>query len=134
MTLTFLDLYNTAASQEWSVFDNEITSNTDMEASLIIDLNKAVTEILYSYPFSFREKTHVIMTIPDIKSYSLPQGLIMPNSEGNHSINLSGNTLRFIKNPAELKEKYGIPDSFYIKGSKIVLYPTPNEKFIVTRN
>jgi hypothetical protein len=72
------------------------------------------------------------MTIPDIKSYSLPQGLIMQDSGGRHSIKLSGNTLRFIKNPAELKEKWGIPDSFYIKGSKIVLYPTPSEKFIIT--
>ena len=45
MTLTFLDLYNTAASQEWSVYDGDITLNADMEDSLVIDLNKAVTEI-----------------------------------------------------------------------------------------
>ena len=56
MTLTFLDLYNTAASQEWSMYDNDATDKNDFEASLVIDLNKAVSEILYSYPFSFRER------------------------------------------------------------------------------
>jgi len=132
MTLTFLDLYNTAASQEWSVYDNDVTSNADMEDSLIIDLNKAVTEILYSYPFSFRERTHVIMTLPNLNSYSLPQGVIMQDKNGNPLIKICGRKLHLIKNPSELEEKSGIPEGFYIKGSKIVFYPAPAEKFIVT--
>ena len=45
MTLTFLDLYNTCASQEWSMYNNDATDKSDFEASLVIDLNKAVTEI-----------------------------------------------------------------------------------------
>ena len=66
MTLTFLDLYNTAASQEWSMYDKDATDKDEFEKSLVIDLNKAVTEILYSFPFSFRERTHVLFTIPKI--------------------------------------------------------------------
>ena len=31
-----------------------------------------------------------------------------------------------------LEEKSGIPEYFYIKGSKIILYPTPDEKYILT--
>ena len=50
MTLKFIDLYNAAASQEWSMYDNDAISSNDFEASLVIALNKAVSEILYSYP------------------------------------------------------------------------------------
>jgi hypothetical protein len=134
MTLTFLDLYNTAAAQEWSVYDSDITLNADMEGSLVIDLNKAVTEILYSYPFSFRERTHVIMTLPGMNSYSLPQGLILQDEAGRYMVKIGGRLLNFIKNPSVVDKKTGVPDSFYIRGSKIVLYPAPAEKFIITTN
>ena len=84
MTLTFLNLYNTAASQEWSMYDNDAAKTEDFEKSLVIALNKAITEILYSFPFSFRERTHVIFTIPKINSYSLPKGLIIKDSAGTY--------------------------------------------------
>ncbi len=64
MTLKLLDLYNTAATQEWSMYDNDALSGDELEKSLILALNKAITEILYSYPFNFRERTHIILTIP----------------------------------------------------------------------
>ena len=86
MTLTFLDLYNTAASQDWSMYDSDATTKDEFEKSLVIDLNKAVTEIMYSYPFSFRERTHVIFTTPKIKNYSIPKGLIMKDNGGIHSV------------------------------------------------
>ena len=76
MTITLLDLYNTAATQEWSMYDNDAASKEEFEKSLVLSLNKAVSEILYSYPFSFRERTHVIITVPNIKSYAIPCGLI----------------------------------------------------------
>ena len=132
MTLTFLDLYNTAASQEWSMYDNDAASGDEFEKSLIIDLNKAVTEILYSYPFSFRERVHVLFTIPEIKSYTMPKGLILKDNKGTYSVKLNSRTLKLIKNPLVLQEKQGIPEGFYIRGNRIVLYPVPAERFIVT--
>lgn len=132
MTLTFLELYNTCASQEWSMYDNDATKTEEMEKSLVIALNKAITEILYSYPFTFREKTHILFTLPKIKSYNMPKGLILKESNNYYSIKLNSHRLKYINNPILLKEENGIPDSFYIRGSKIVLYPTPSEKFIVT--
>lgn len=132
MTLTFLDLYNTCASQEWSMYDNDAAKTDDFEQSLVIALNKAVTEILYSYPFSFREKSHLFFTVPNIKSYSLPSGLIVKNSEKNYSVKINSRPLKLIKNPLILDDKRGIPEGFHIRGSKIVLYPAPNEKFIVS--
>ena len=49
MTITLLDLYNTAATQEWSMCDNDAASKEEFEKSLVLSLNKAVSEILYSY-------------------------------------------------------------------------------------
>lgn len=132
MTLTFLDLYNTCASQEWSMYDNDASISEDFENSLVIALNKAVTEILYSYPFSFRERTHIIFTLPKMKSYSLPKGLIIKDNNENYSVKINGRKLKLIKNPLSLEEKSGIPEGFYLRGSNIILYPTPKEKFIVS--
>ena len=132
MTLTFLDLYNTAASQEWSMYDNDAQTDSDFEKSLVIDLNKAVTEILYSYPFSFRERTHILFTIPKIKNYTLPRGLILKDNIGNYCVKMNSKALNLIKNPLFLEDKHGCPEGFYLKGSSIVFYPTPCEKFIIT--
>lgn len=132
MTLTFLDLYNTAASQEWSMYDNDASTDGEFEKSLVIDLNKAVTEILYSYPFSFRERTHVIFTLPKVKSYPMPKGLIMKDTEGVYSIKINSHPLKLIKNTLPAEEKFGIPEGFSIRGSKMILYPTPEERYIVT--
>ena len=132
MTLTFLDLYNAAASQDWSKFDNDALSTDEFEKSLVIDLNKAVTEILYSYPFSFREKTHVLFTIPNIKSYPMPKGLILKDNSNAYSVKINLRSLKLITNPLSLEEKSGIPEGFYVRGSKLILYPVPTERFIVT--
>lgn len=130
MTITLLDLYNSAATQEWSMYDNDAASKEEFEKSLVLALNKAIQEILYSYPFSFRERTHVIITIPNIKSYSAPKGLIKRNSNGEHCIRINSKSLRPIKEmPAET---FGIPDKFYIQGDKIILSPTPKEKCLIT--
>lgn len=132
MTLTFLDLYNSCASQEWSMYDNDAASKDDFEQSLVISLNKAVTEILYSYPFPFRERTHVFFTMPKIKAYAMPKGLILKDSQNEYSIRINSKPLKLISNSLFLTEKQGFPEGFYIRGQKIVLYPTPSEKFIVT--
>ena len=132
MTLTFLDLYNTAASQEWSMYDNDVTDKKEFEASLVIDINKAVTEILYSYPFSFRERTHILFTTPKINSYSLPKGLIQRNQNGDCCIRINSRPLKLINDTFSLDDKQGVPEGFYTRGSKIIFYPAPSEKFIVT--
>ena len=132
MTLNFLDLYNAAASQEWSMYDNDAAITEDMEKSLVIALNKAITEILYSYPFNFRERTHVLFTIPKLNSYPIPKGIIKKNAGDEFCVKINSKPLKLIKDTFSLDAKQGIPEGFYIQGSKIILYPTPNEKFILT--
>ena len=132
MTLTLLDLYNTAASQEWSMYDNDAASEEEFEDSLVLALNKAITEIYTSYDFPFRERVHVILTLPGTCAYDLPNGLIKKDSHGKYMVKLNSKFLDLIKNPESLKHKCGIPEGFYIKGDKIVLYPFPVVKSIVT--
>ena len=132
MTITLLDLYNTAATQEWSMYDNDATSGDEFEKSLVLALNKALQEILYSYEFSFRNRTHILFTIPRINTYDLPSGMIKKNLEGDYCVKLGTKFLKRIETPEKLDEKSGIPEGFYLNNDRIYFYPTPNEQSIVT--
>ncbi|MCQ2754702.1 MAG: hypothetical protein MJ231_06610 [bacterium] len=132
MTITLLDLYNSAATQEWAMYDNDATSGSEFEDSLVLALNKAILEIFSSYDFPFRERTHLILTIPKVDTYDAPQGLIKKDSDGNHLVKYNSAVLKHIENPNTLNAKIGTPQGFYLKNSNIVLYPIPAEKGIVT--
>ena len=132
MALTLLDLYNTAASQEWAMYDNDAVSDSEFEDSFVLAINKSIIDILASYDFSFRERTHLILTIPKIDSYDMPNGLIKKDQNGIYSVKYNSILLKMIENYFELEAKLGTPEGFYIKNNKIVLYPTPIEKGMVT--
>ena len=132
MTLTLLDLYNSCASQEWSMYDSGVSTTAEMEPSLILAINKALAEIIYSYPFKFRERTHIDFTYAGVEAYEMPFGLIMKDKSGDYAVTLNGKKLRFLENSNELEPKCGISEGFYIKGSDIILYPTPCSKFILS--
>ena len=132
MTLTLLDLYNTAASQEWAMYDNDAATDSEMEESLVLAINKAILDIFFSYDFPFRERTHVIITIPHIDTYDAPSGLIKQDIYGNYLVKYNSSILQLIKNPSEIACACGVPDGFYIKNDKIILYPAPCERNLVT--
>lgn len=132
MTITLLDLYNATASQEWAMYDNDAVSDTEFEDSLVIALNKAILEIYSSYDFPFRERTHLILTIPKCESYEMPNGLIKQTQNGQYAVKYNSIQLELEKNPENLTSQIGTPKKFYIKNNEIVLYPTPIEKGMVT--
>lgn len=132
MTLTLLDLYNTTASQEWAMYDNDANSDTEFEESLVLAINKAILEIYASYEFPFRERTHLILTIPKINEYQMPNGLIKRDLSGRYIVKYNTGLLKYIENPTDLDECLGTPTSFYVKNNSIFLYPIPEEKGIVT--
>ena len=74
----------------------------------------------------------LILTIPKMDSYDLPSGLIKKDKNGKYAIKYNSQLLKMIENPLALDFKIGMPEGFYIKNDKIVLYPTPQEKGIVT--
>ena len=132
MTLTLLDLYNSTATQEWSMYDNDAASDAEFETSLVLAINKAVQEILYSYPFGFRDRTHVILTAPKINSYESPTGLIKSDNAGNYCVRLDAKSLPYINNAGSFEVKSGVPNSFYIQNNKIILNPIPDAQYIIT--
>ena len=132
MTITLLDLYNTAASQEWAMYDNDAATDSEMEESLVLAINKAILEIYSSYNFPFRERTHVIITIPHVDTYDAPTGLIKRDKQGNYIVRYNSSILKFIQDSSKLECACGVPTSFYLKNDKIVLYPTPCERNLVT--
>ena len=132
MTITLLDLYNLTASQEWAMYDNDALSDAEFEDSLVLAINKAILDIYASYDFPLRERTHLLLTLPKMDAYNLPSGLIKQNKKGQYLVKYNANLLKYIENPFELEMKTGIPEGFYIQNDKIVLYPIPLEKGIVT--
>lgn len=132
MTLTLLDLYNSTATQEWSMYDNDAASDAEFETSLVLAINKAAQEILYSYPFGFRDRTHVIFTVPNINSYEVPAGLIKSDNSGNYCVRLGSKQLKYINSTEPVEAKRGTPDSFYIQNDKIIFNPIPIAQSIIT--
>ena len=132
MTLTLLDLYNTTASQEWSMYDSDALSDAEFDDSLVLALNKAIQDIYSSFEFPFRERTHVILTIPKLDSYDMPNGLIKRDLKGNFIVKYNSTFLKLEENPETLTSSIGTPEKFYLKSNHIYLYPTPVERGIVT--
>lgn len=132
MAITLLDLYNTTASQEWAMYDNDAISDDEFEASLVLALNKAIVEILSSYDFPFRERTHIILTIPGVEEYDMPNGIIKRDKKERYKVRYNSKILDFIEYTTDLEDACGVPEGFYIRGDKIVFYPTPAEKGLVT--
>ena len=62
MTLTLLNLYNSTATQEWSMYDNDAADKSEFESSLILAINKAAAEILYSYPYYYSSERGFLQT------------------------------------------------------------------------
>ena len=132
MTLTLLDLYNATASQEWAMYDNDATSDAEFEESLVLAINKSIIDIYSSFDFPFRERTHLIITLPRVDSYDLPTGLIKKDCNGNHLVKFNAQLLEYTENSSSLKPMFGLPKKFYLQNNKIVLYPIPVEKSIIT--
>ena len=132
MTLTLLDLYNSTATQEWAMYDNDALSESEFEASLVLALNKSIIDIYASYDFPFRERTHIILTIPKIEAYQMPNGLIKRDKNGVYQVRYNSKMLKYLECPSDLEPKFGEPEYFYVKRNRIILYPSPQEKGIVT--
>ena len=54
------------------------------------------------------------------------------DSKGRYLVRYNSSLLSFIEAPDDLEPKIGTPESFYIKNDKLMLYPTPQEKGLVT--
>ena len=135
MTLTFLDIYNSAASQAWSMFDDEVNTKDEFENVLISSINKALSDLWCSTDFPFRKRTDEIIIMEDCQEYDLPDGNLVPREVGGkrgYSVLIDGKYLDFIEKPNSLSSKKGKPTSFYLDGQYIYFYPIPDRTYEVS--
>lgn len=121
------------ASQPWSMFDSGAESIDDFEPALVSSINKAIIDIWYSYPFSFRIKKYKFMTLPNFSKYQLPNGNLLNEAsvEDNlFSIKLDNNYLEYNAEIVE-NQNLGIPTEYYTEDDNIVLYPIPDKRYSV---
>lgn len=131
MTIKFLDLYNDVASQPWSMFDSGAENKEDFEPALVSSINKAVIDIWYSYPFSFRVKKYVFTTMPNICSYNLPNGNVLNESsiqDNLFAVLLDKKHLEYNPNQTDT-ENSGIPERFDIDDDNIIFFPCPDKRY-----
>lgn len=135
MTLTFLDLYNECAGQPWSMFDSDAESVEDLESSLKISINKAVSFLWNYQPWSFRQMTHIARVKIGNNKYLMPDGVIsrvVKNNYVKYGVKYDNKNLEIVDDTDLLDDKSGTPEEFYTKGEYIYLYPTPDAQGILT--
>ena len=131
MALKFIDIYNDAASQAWSMFDSEIDDKSDFDKALVSSINKALSDLWSSYPFPFRLKNHSFYTRPHSETYPVPCGQIMAVNDG---FDIFVNGERLTLNESASGSTEGVPQQFCLKNNCICLNPIPDKRYKVDIN
>lgn len=129
MTLTLLNIYNSVASQAWSMFEDNVDSKAEFENVLISSINKALSDLWCSTDFAFRKRTDEFFLIENENEYSLPDGNLIPisqNGKKGFSVRLNGKLLEYLESTPSNISKKGTPTSFCVIGENIYFYPIPD--------
>lgn len=135
MTITYLDLYNKVTGQAWSMFDSEVEDSEEFETAVTTSIQKALGELYCSYNFPFRSKTYTFETSNEENGFELPNGLIEKHSvkgKEYYGVKLDGSLLKYNPDCVFMDDEIGKPTSFYLKGDKIILYPSPDDVYEVS--
>ena len=135
MTLTLLNIYNSVASQAWSMFDDEVDSKAEFENVLISSINKALSDLWCSTDFSFRKKTEDIILMEETREYELPDGNLVPrnvNGKKGYVVSLEGEFLEYLEEPPRNDTDKGRPKYFYLDNEYIYFYPIPDKVYEIS--
>ena len=91
-------------------------------------INNALAEI-FSEEWNFRKDVTTFQTVAGQSIYDMPLGII--EKQG---VRVDGVTYPLVneKAPYNLTTSNGLPNRYYVQGSKLVLYPTPTDVRTVT--
>ena len=134
MTLTLLDIYNSVASQAWSMFDDEVDTEAEFENVLISCINKALSDLWCSTDFPFRRKTEELLLMEGEQGYPLPDGnLVERNIDGKkgYSVSINGKYLEYTDKIPQGSYDKGLPKYFRIDNQNIYFYPVPDKFYEV---
>lgn len=136
MTLTLLDIYNSVASQAWSMFDDEVDTQAEFENVLISSINKALSDLWCSTDFPFRRKTEALLLMEGEQGYPLPDGNLVErnvNGKKGYFVSIDGTYLEYTEDvPNTSSEEQGTPKYFRIDNQNIYFYPVPDKFYEVS--
>ena len=134
--IKFIDLYNEITGQAWSMFDGDVEAQDEFETSVTTSIQKALNALWCSYDFPFRERTHLITTRANTDKYVAPIGnIIKKTSQGKKVFAVKCDYNKYLEYDPDielLEPKTGKPEKFYIKNDEVYLYPTPDNRYLVT--
>ena len=134
--IKFIDLYNEITGQAWSMFDGDVEAQDEFETSVTTSIQKALNALWCSYDFPFRERTHLITTRANSNKYVAPIGnIIKKTSQGKKVFAVKCDYNKYLEYDPDielLEPKTGKPEKFYIKNDEVYLYPTPDNRYLVT--
>lgn len=134
MALTLLNIYNSVASQAWSMFDDEVDSKMEFENVLLSSINKALSDLWCSTDFSFRKRVEDVILMEDSNEYQLPDGNLVPRNDNGKKgfyVSLGGRFLEFLLEKPTNPSK-GVPTSFFIDNQNIYFYPIPDKSYEIS--
>ena len=133
--VTLLDLYNDVTGQAWSMFDSEVEDQDEFEQNVLTSIRKSLSDLWNSFDYPFKERTHIISTKNGRADYELPAGniiKIIKDKKTIYAVFCDSEVLSYNPECRYMPSATGKPESFYIKNDRIYLYPTPNDRYIVT--
>lgn len=134
--IKFIDLYNEITGQAWSMFDGDVEAQDEFETSVTTSIQKALNALWCSYDFPFRERTHLITTRANTDKYVAPIGnIIKKTSQGKKVFAVKCDFNKYLEYDPDIElltPKTGKPEKFYIKNDEVYLYPTPDNRYLVT--
>ena len=130
MPLTLLDIYNSVASQAWSMFDDEVDTKAEFENVLISSINKALSDLWCSTDFPFRRRTEYLLIMGGEQGYPLPDGnLAERNIDGKkgYYVSINDKYLEYVDRIPKISDEKGTPKYFRIDNQNIYFYPVPDK-------
>jgi len=99
-------------------------SDTDVELEKIKQLWQLALSSIFCEQWNFRKDLMTFQTVAGQASYDMPVGIIEKSG-----VSIAGNTYLLIneKAPYSLTVQSGVPQRYYVQGSKLVLHPTPTD-------
>lgn len=121
--ITLKSAYEEFVKQSWSIFDSDIEAIEDDDAGVINTLSLALSDIWFSYDFSFKLKQKNIKTKYGVDKYNKPIGKISKIflEEDNSEKELVENEKKSFS--------LGKPNYFYVKFNKLFFVDIPDNEY-----
>ena len=112
------------------MFDGDVGAQDEFEENVISSIQKALSDLWFSYKFPFRYKTKTIKTAAGKQRYAVPDGQIVRKTVNGKSVYGISYQDSFLPQTANIAgTDTGTPSTFFIKDDYIYLCPIPDDVY-----